>query len=284
MVSLKLLVAAAATLSFSLAEAYGKKYDCSDTCAEEMRLIEGYEEDCYKFLSMKDSGAARYLSKVPKQYKYICSGTVDFVNACYCLAPKKPTCTTEECDPTTTTDTVFIPQPTTETTTTTEPTTTTTTDSTTTTTTDSTTTTTTDSTTTTTTDSTTTTTTTTESTTTTTTTTTTDATCPTGLATCDSPFSCAEGIIISCGSSSSCICYETTEGDNICGPEFFCDGIQQCSSSTDCPSGQRCVPNICCNVPACVVPSTNEQCQASDQQNNLRAPAGRRARGSSSTS
>ncbi|KAM0410597.1 hypothetical protein ACHAPD_010404 [Fusarium lateritium] len=125
-----------ATMSFSLAEAHGKskKYDCSDTCAEEMRAIDGYEEDCYHYLSMIESGSARYLSKIPKQYKYICRGIVDFVNACYCLAPDKPTsCTSEECEPTTTTtDTVFIKQTTTttttepaetETTTTTEPTT-----------------------------------------------------------------------------------------------------------------------------------------------------------------
>jgi hypothetical protein len=56
MVSSKLLVAAMATLSFSRAKAHGKKYDCSDTCAEELRAIEGYEEDCYHFLSMVDSG------------------------------------------------------------------------------------------------------------------------------------------------------------------------------------------------------------------------------------
>jgi hypothetical protein len=55
MVSLKLLAAAMATFSVTIAESYGKKYDCSNTCAEEIKSIEGYQDDCYEFLSMKKS-------------------------------------------------------------------------------------------------------------------------------------------------------------------------------------------------------------------------------------
>ncbi|KAM0374405.1 hypothetical protein ACHAPY_008648 [Fusarium culmorum] len=99
MVSLKALVAVMAT--FSLAEAYykhdgKKKYSCSDTCASEMRLIKGYEEDCYQFLAKVVPGSVGHPSKVPKQYKYICSGTIDFVNACYCLAPEEPDYATDK--------------------------------------------------------------------------------------------------------------------------------------------------------------------------------------------
>ncbi|KAM0394758.1 hypothetical protein ACHAPZ_009496 [Fusarium culmorum] len=99
MVSLKVLVAVMAT--FSLAEAYykhddKKKYSCSDTCASEMRLIKGYEEDCYQFLAKVVPGSVGHPSKVPKQYKYICSGTIDFVNACYCLAPEEPDYATDK--------------------------------------------------------------------------------------------------------------------------------------------------------------------------------------------
>ncbi|QPC70409.1 hypothetical protein HYE68_001161 [Fusarium pseudograminearum] len=93
MVCLKEFAAVMAT--FSLVEAYYKhagkeKFTCSDTCASEMRSVEGYEEDCYQFLAKVVPGSVGHLSKVPKQYEYICSGTIDFVNACYCLAPDEP--------------------------------------------------------------------------------------------------------------------------------------------------------------------------------------------------
>ncbi|RGP77093.1 hypothetical protein FLONG3_4608 [Fusarium longipes] len=254
MVSFKLVATVATAFSIGIAEAYSKNYDCSDTCAKEIKLIEGHREDCYDFISRNNYEVVRHLNKLPKKYKYICKGTVDFVNACYCLDDKKKyDC--DDCDPvTTTTDFVLVPQPTT----------TTTTDSETTTTTESTTTTTT------------------ESTTTTTTTTTTESSCPTSPATCDNPFSCG-GDVPYCSEGSQCFCASTTEGDNVCILDFICSSTQTCSSSSECTiEGQRCITNTCC-PDSCASPATNEQCQASTQQQGLRVPAGRRARGSSAT-
>ncbi len=56
-----------------------------------------------------------------------------------------------------------------------------------------------------------------------------------------------------------CGCVKTTEGDCFCYCNFSCGSVPTCSSSADCPSGQRCSTLTCCGGPpgSCLPPCPN---------------------------
>jgi hypothetical protein len=54
-----------------------------------------------------------------------------------------------------------------------------------------------------------------------------------------------------CQDNPNCLCWETTEGTGFCGGDGDCS--QTCTSSDQCPSGWKCVPNTCCGT-VCIAP------------------------------
>jgi hypothetical protein len=54
-----------------------------------------------------------------------------------------------------------------------------------------------------------------------------------------------------CQDNPNCLCWETTEGTGFCGGAGDCS--QTCTSSDQCPSGWKCVPNTCCGT-VCIDP------------------------------
>lgn len=57
----------------------------------------------------------------------------------------------------------------------------------------------------------------------------------------------------------ACGCVQTTEGDCFCYCNFGCGSTDSCTSSGDCPSGQRCSILTCCGGPpgSCLPPCPN---------------------------
>jgi hypothetical protein len=76
---------------------------------------------------------------------------------------------------------------------------------------------------------------------------------------CNCAFHCGDSFPspATCQDNPNCMCWETTEGTGFCGGIGNCFEFV-CSSSSECPSGWRCVVNTCCvNSPTiCLPPCT----------------------------
>jgi len=70
-----------------------------------------------------------------------------------------------------------------------------------------------------------------------------------GVGPCD-PGGCATGFI-QCNDNASCICGEAAEGGGFCFLTRSCGEVAPCPNGTgDCPPGETCVINTCCNPAA----------------------------------
>jgi hypothetical protein len=68
---------------------------------------------------------------------------------------------------------------------------------------------------------------------------------------CDNPGTCANGFP-NCNSNPDCLCFDAAEGSGGCSRNFSCAEHLPCpNGSSDCPSGETCYVNTCCNGPIC---------------------------------
>jgi hypothetical protein len=68
--------------------------------------------------------------------------------------------------------------------------------------------------------------------------------------TCHCAGNCPGGAFFNCGNNPECFCLETTEGRGFCAnATLSCTAT--CTSSNQCPSGQKCVVRTCCTNPVC---------------------------------
>jgi hypothetical protein len=87
---------------------------------------------------------------------------------------------------------------------------------------------------------------------------------------CDCAFNCATSDFsrFVCENDPECGCGETTEGRGVCARiNIVCQGLPQCSSSGECPSGHKCILDTCCGpricFPLCSVDSIRSTSAAS---------------------
>ncbi len=70
---------------------------------------------------------------------------------------------------------------------------------------------------------------------------------------CDGGGSC--GLFPSCEGGADCFCFAAVEGGGACAHgDTPCDGIQTCTSSSECPSGYACLNATCCGTEAVCAP------------------------------
>ncbi len=70
---------------------------------------------------------------------------------------------------------------------------------------------------------------------------------------CHCGASCAGGAFFNCLNNPDCFCFATTEGTGFCANNAASSCAVSCTSSNQCPSGQKCVVRTCCNTPVCAV-------------------------------
>jgi hypothetical protein len=58
-----------------------------------------------------------------------------------------------------------------------------------------------------------------------------------------------------CQNHPGCACLKTTEGKGFCTQRALCEGLQECSSSSQCPSGFKCSATCCPGEPLRCVPA-----------------------------
>ncbi len=61
---------------------------------------------------------------------------------------------------------------------------------------------------------------------------------------------CCGSYVFGCGGSPTCVCYQTTEGESVCGPDFPCSS-PPCGTSADCGPGEKCLACTCCETNVC---------------------------------
>ncbi|RFU31424.1 hypothetical protein B7463_g4923, partial [Scytalidium lignicola] len=73
--------------------------------------------------------------------------------------------------------------------------------------------------------------------------------------TCTSSSACDGqvcGSLNSCGVSSTCFCFTTSDGIGFCGQNAICEDLADCQSDSDCDSGSICVVQSCCERNVCL--------------------------------
>jgi hypothetical protein len=72
---------------------------------------------------------------------------------------------------------------------------------------------------------------------------------------CDEGRICGEYISHECQCGIDGMCALTAEGDGECMDGWTpCSGLPDCTSSSDCPNGGRCLVETCCRRPVCIAP------------------------------